>query len=573
MFDKRLIKEITGHKKYFFMMAIHGIWTFLYSVMMALMISDIINSIFIEKQNLRENYITFLYFLLLVLIKMLFTFYSQRYFKRAASELKNNILKKTVKEFLNRGPVETRRLTSGNAAAAWSEAAEQVERYYSEYLPQFAALIISVPMLFVVAMFWDLISALIMLATGPLLPFFLALIGMQSGEANQKRLKSLGNLGAGLLDFLNGIGTLKIFHGEEEYRKFIVKNSEEFRKKTMQVLKIAFLSAFVLEFAATISTAMIAVLLGIRLIYGNIEFHTAFFILLITPDYYMTIRRFGAKFHTAMGAKAAADRLYEYAVDEKVEKETEFLIEQPEAIQITLNNVSYQYKDSQSKALNHISMTMEKNKVTAIVGKSGSGKSTLSYLLMQFVEAEGLIYFNQYVINYMEPALVRTYISYIPQKPHIFHDTLRNNLLLAKKDATEAQLQEAIQKSALEELVKNLPEGLDTVLTETGSNISIGEAQRIAFARACLKNCPIIIMDEISSALDKENERLLRLSFEEMSKDKTVVIIAHRLETVKNADMIYVLEDGSIKENGNHEKLLSLNGCYRELVDNWGVAY
>jgi len=162
-------------------------------------------------------------------------------------------------------------------------------------------------------------------------------------------------------------------------------------------------------------------------------------------------------------------------------------------------------------------------------------------------------------------------IAYIPQKPYVFHDTVRNNLLHAKQGATEEEIWEALDKAALTKFVQGLSQGLDTVLTEIGSNISVGEAQRLAFARAYLKDCPFIILDESTSALDEENEMLLRETFEGLSKKKTVLIIAHRLETVKNANVIYVLEQGAVKETGNHNTLYANKGIYRELVDTWGV--
>jgi len=403
------------------------------------------------------------------------------------------------------------------------------------------------------------------------------LVGMQSKEANQKRLKRLLELGDSMLDFLNGIRTLKIFHGVESYRTIIEKNSDEFRKETMQVLKIAFLSAFVLEFAATISTALIAVSLGLRLLYRNMDFYPAFFILLITPDYYMAIRKFGAKFHTAMGAKAGADKLctQEDGKDREkadFEKKPQIPLGNTAYIDIHLKNISYQYAQGKNQALKDITMTIENRKITALVGKSGSGKSTLSYLLMQYIKGEGEIDFNLHKLNKYDTPSIQKLIAYIPQRPYIFQDTLKNNLSIAKKDATREELMEVLKKSALTEFVKKLPQGMDTMLTEIGESISIGEAQRIAFARAYLKNAPIIVMDEITSALDEENEKLVKETFETLCKEKTVFVIAHRLETVKNAHKIYVMEEGSIKESGTHESLLLENGIYKELVETWGES-
>ena len=592
--DKRLLKEVIKNRMYLTAMSVYGVFLFFFSFLTAFFISDIVNLIFIKKEKLSETYIMFLYLSLVLVLKTIFIFFVERYFKMTAASLKNKILVKAMDDMLKQGPVLTKGQASGGIVTSWSEAADHIEPFYGEYLPQFFSLMITVPLLLVTAFAYDFISACIMLVTGPLLPFFLSLIGIQSKEANKKRLAGLAELGDSMLDFLSGIRTLKLFNGEKEYRNVIIKNSEAFRERTMQVLKIAFLSAFVLEFAATISTAMIAVSLGIRLLYEKNDFRTAFFILLLTPDYYMAIRKFGAKFHTAMGAKAAADVLYKNSQIEEPgnvinksevsnkneisdkrdscdvkETGTEFPFDKNSSIDIQLKNITFQYKENNVNALNNLSMKIEHNNITAIVGKSGAGKSTLAYLLMRFINSSGELYFNQLEVSLIHPKLIRELIAYIPQKPHIFHDTLRNNLLHARKGATNGDIESALEKASLKEFAEALPEGLDTVLTEVGTNISVGEAQRLAFARAYLKDCPIIIMDEITSALDQENEKLLEQTFTSLAKNKTVLIIAHRLETVKKSDVIYILDKGSIIETGNHESLLSGNGIYKELVDVW----
>ena len=573
MLDKRLFNEIKDNRAYLVTMCLYGFCILLFSFFTALLLTDVVNSTFIQKEALDKKYWDFIELAILVLVKSVVTFYFRRFFKVVANTQKNKILLNAIADLLKRGPIITREEAAGGIITSWTEAADQIEPFYSEYLPQLFVLMISVPFLLAIAFYYDAISALIMLITGPLLPFFLSLIGMQSGEANKKRLEGLAKLGDSMLDFLNGIRTLKIYNGVEGYRRRIEENSEKFRSMTMQVLKISFLSAFVLEFAATISTAIIAVSLGLRLMYHHIDFFSAFFILLLTPDYYVAIRKFGAKFHTAMGAKAAADNLYRYRGGVEAFSHEEFVFSPwyREQITITLKHVSYQYKDSMVKALNDVSMKIEQGKITAIVGKSGSGKSTLAYLLMRFIEAEGELYFNHIKITRQKPEDIRSMIAYIPQKPYVFHDTVRNNLLHAKQEATEEEIWEALDKAALTKFVQGLSQGLDTMLTEIGSNISVGEAQRLAFARAYLKDSPFIILDESTSALDEENETLLRETFEGLSKKKTVLIIAHRLETVKNANVIYVLEQGAVKETGNHNTLYANKGIYRELVDTWGV--
>ena len=599
MLDKRLMLEIKGNKTYYAVMLMNGLLSLLFSYLTAFFIANIINDIFIRRTSFYKQYLLFAGFLALLLIKTIVTFFFHRYFRRFAHGKKNEILLKSVEDLLRRGPVTSRGDASGGIITSWCDASDQIEPFYSQYLPQFFVLAVTVPLFLCISLYYDGVSALIMLVTGPLLPFFMSLIGRQSKEANQKRLAGLSRLGDSMLDLLNGIRTLKLYHGIQSYRQLIVRQSEEFRRLTMEVLRIAFLSSFVLELAATISTAMIAVSLGIRLLQGTILFYPAFFILLLTPDYYMGIRKFGARFHTAMGAKAAADSLYQYR-DHQEETEARILYQHPDhqvetkagikdqypvnqvcqgseeeklllipnqPVTITVEHLFFHYPNSNNQVLKDLSLRVESGRVTAIIGKSGAGKSTLSYALMKFINYEGSVYFNHIDVSRVKPESLRSMIAYLPQKPYLFHDTLRNNLLMARQNATEEELIEALEKAALTDFVRSLPQGMDTKIFETGANISVGEAQRLAFARAYLKNCPVILMDESTSALDAENERLIREGFQALARNKTVIVIAHRLETVKHADIIYVLEDGSMKEAGTHEELLSVPGRYRQLVE------
>lgn len=572
MLDKRLMKEIKQNKPYKRVMILYGFFHFIFAVLLAFCLADVIHAVFMQGESFQKQGIKLFVFFLLICIRMQFHYLFQSYFKKVAVNLKNKILLQAVHELVEIGPIQARENGSGGLVSSWLEAGEDIEPFYGEYLPQFFSLVITVPLILVVSFFVDPISGAIMLVTGPLLPFFLSLIGMRSKEENKKRLAKLEALGDGMLDFLNGVRTLKLFHGIESYRNIIEKSSDEFRIQTMQVLKIAFLSAFVLEFAATISTALIAVSLGLRLIYAKMDFFPAFFILLITPDYYMAIRKFGAKFHTAMGAKAGADKLYDFIQKEQTEQKPKLPMEKSDKIKICLKNVTYSYDEGAKFALDQISLSIEPGKLTALVGKSGSGKSTLSYLLMQYIKAKGLIEFGTYDVNKFDKKSIQNLISYIPQKPYIFQDTLYNNIAMAKKDTCESEVLKAIEKAALYEFVEKLPLGLETMLTEIGENISIGEAQRIAFARAYLKDAPILIMDEITSALDQENEEFIKHTFESLKKEKTVLVIAHRLATVEHADVIYVMEDGKVVESGDHVQLKKKeNGIYKELIQTWEV--
>ncbi len=572
MFEKRLFREVSGETAYLLRMALNGLVSFLISFSVAFTMSEAVSNLFIRKQTFAKQVPWFAALGCALLLRAVSTAFFSRSFRLVAERKKNDLLLRATGGIMARGPAAGGGETSGALAMSVFESADKIELYYSEYLPQFFVLAVSLPLLLAAVFCRDAVTGLIMLVTGPLLPFFLSLVGAQSKKANGKRLESLKRLSGSMLDFLSGAKTLKIFGAAKSYREKVAQNSENFRKMTMEVLRISFLSAFVLELAATLSIAMIAVSLGLRLMAGRMAFSGAFFALLISPDYYYAIRKFGAKFHTAMAASAAVKVLFPYIDTRPAGPAGER--EQPEpaggGLEVDVSELRYTYPGAAREALSGLSLRLRVGQVTAVVGKSGSGKTTLSYLLMRFIDPdEGRILVNGEDIRAVSPDSLRRSIAYIPQKPYVFHDTLRGNLLLAKPAAEDAELLAALEKAALLPFFKNLPQGLDTVLSENGGNISSGEAQRLSFARAYLKDCPLLLMDEATSALDSHNQELIRQAFSELARGRTVLVIAHRLETVRNAGTIYVLENGRVAEAGTHRELTAAGGIYSALVSAW----
>ncbi|HUW52868.1 MAG TPA: thiol reductant ABC exporter subunit CydD [Rhodanobacter sp.] len=467
------------------------------------------------------------------------------------------------------GPRWAARQSSGDIVTRFVDGVETLIPYYAGYLPQvaFAALVPAVILLVVLTA--DPWSALVLLVTAPLIPLFMVLVGRAAEQASQRRWLRLRRMGARFMDALSGLTTLRLCRATEREQALLAATGEAYRQETMAVLRIAFLSALVLEFFATISIAVLAVLIGFRLMWGTLAFEPGLFVLLLAPELFLPLRALGTQRHRRMEAAAAAEDLIALLAT-PVEAATA-AGSSPRAfaaaqIGIAFEQVGFGYTPDR-EVLHDLDLCVDADTELTLVGASGSGKSTLFNLLMGFAMPQrGRILVNGEDITALDIASWRRHIAWLSQRAHVFHGTLRDNLLIAAPGAGDAQLERAVQAAALVPVIARLPLGLDTPLGEHGQGLSGGERQRLALARAWLRDAPLLLLDEPTQHLDGATAAVIDTVLAKLAIGRTVIRIAHRLDTIATEARVAVMTEGRIVEVGRAGDLRATHGAFARLL-------
>jgi len=488
-----------------------------------------------------------------------------------ALRVKARLRDRLFSHLLSLGPTYTRQERTGELASVAVQGIEELEAYFSQYLPQLIlAVLVPVTFLVFIARI-DWLSAAVLLLTAPLIPLFMVLIGSLAETLTRRQWQTLRRLSAFFLDVIQGLETLKMLGRSRENLAKIEQASESYRITTMQVLRVTFLSALALELVSTLSTAVVAVQVGLRLLYGWVTFEQAFFVLLLAPEFYLPLRMLGMRFHAGMSGAAAGQRIFELlemAKDQRPKPEPSYPLSfvHP-ALSISFQDVHYSFPN-RDPVLTGVTFLVAAGQKTALIGLSGAGKSTLASLLLRFDEpTQGMIVVGDQPLASIPAEDWRQQIAWVPQNPYLFQDTLAANIRLGCPQATLEEVIHAANQAHADVFIDCFAQGYDTLIGERGARLSAGQAQRIALARAFLKDAPILILDEGTANLDPETAALVQDSLRELAKGRTVILIAHHLNTVIDAEQIVVLDRGQVVETGSHRSLLNRHGLYAKMVE------
>ncbi|MFH2103053.1 MAG: thiol reductant ABC exporter subunit CydD [Chloroflexota bacterium] len=534
-------------------------------------LSQVVDRVFLGGEILGDLSIPFSVLLIIILARSALAWLIEVSATKVAVRIKNDLRAQLYAKILNMGPRFSQGQRTGELTATVVEGVEALDAYFSQYLPQLviAALVPVSILLFVLPL--DLLSGLVLLFTAPLIPLFMYLIGKAGEALTNRQWDTLSRLSAHFLDSLQGLVTLKHLGRSREQARTIADAIDRFRDVTLGVLRGTFLSALVLELVTTLSTAVVAVEVGLRLLYGYLPFQDAFFLLILAPEFYLPLRMLGLRFHAGMAGVAAARSIFAL-LDEPVQPHSEGgnlpAGTTRTVSELNLKKVSFAYASDLPPVLERVSFSVRNGQHVAIVGVTGAGKSTLAAILLGFLTPSGgRVEVDGCPLDEIPIDDWRSRIAWVPQQPYLFHDTFAANIRLARPDAGDQEVENAARAANLHDFISSLPDGYATLIGEDASRLSAGQAQRLALARAFLKDAPILLLDEPTSSLDPHQEALLQQSIRRLTTGRMVVTIAHRLNTVTQADMIVVLDDGRVVETGTHDQLLARRGAYANLVN------
>jgi thiol reductant ABC exporter CydD subunit len=541
--EPRLLRYAHSTRRYLVLTVVLGGCTAFLVVAQAWLLATAVSGAFIDHKGLAQLKLPVTLLFLAVLARALVGWLSERMADRASARAKSELRQALMERVARLGPSGLDRQRSGGLTVLATSGIDALDAYFARYLPQvFLAVIVPVTVI-IVALGADWISAVIIAVTVPLIPLFMALVGQTTKEKMGRQARHLQRLAGHFLDVVAGLPTLKVFGRAKAQAQAIADMTDQYRVATMDTLKVAFLSSLILELLATISVALVAVAVGLRLLGGHLGFSTALFVLILAPEAYLPLRLLGTNFHASAEGMKAADDVF--AVLEQPVPDRGHSTDVPDMARsvLRIEGLEVVYPGRQVPALRLPSLRIEPGEVVAVCGPSGCGKSTLlSVLLCLTTASAGSVRIGEMDLAELDPELWRAQVSWVPQRPHLFARTIAENVRLSRPDASDGDVRAAIARVGLSQVVERLPQGLATVLGTGGAGLSTGERQRVALARAFLRDAPVLLLDEPTANLDGQTEEAVLAAVRTLMAGRTVIIAAHRPSLLNLADRVISLE-------------------------------
>lgn len=510
----------------------------------------------------------------LLITRALLVYVREQVSFKAGMLLRQTMRQAILDKLVRLGPAFIKGKPAGSWASIVLEQVEDLHDYYSKYLPQMT-IAGFIPLVILVVVFplnWA--AGLVLLGTAPLIPLFMILVGMGAADANRKNFSALSRLSGHFMDRLKGLSTLKLFNRGVAETKQIEQASEDFRSRTMSVLRLAFLSSAVLEFFAALSIALLAVYFGFSYLdhldfghYGlGISLFTGMFVLILAPEFYQPLRDLGAHYHAKAQAIGAAESIVEL-LDYPEPLTQQEALQKPalDAVHIQADKLVVKSLDGKV-LLGPISFTLNAGQHLGIVGKSGAGKTSLMQALLGFLPYEGSLTINQVELNATDKGWWRSRIAWLGQNPQLFNGTIAENVALSNPDMSQEHILKLLDDAQLSKFIQSCSLGIHTQIGDQAQGVSVGQAQRIALARALGQSACVFLLDEPTASLDSDSASKVMTSLQGAMAGKTALFITHKLDKLEQFDAVMVLDNGQVAEYGQVSELLENQGALYQLM-------
>jgi thiol reductant ABC exporter CydD subunit len=544
-YDQRLLRAAPATRPFVAVSILLGTLAALLLIAQAWLLAEVVGRAFSGREGVDSLAGPLAWLLGVVLARALVAWLAQVAAGRSSARVKSQLRASLLRHAAAAGPQA--HTDAGALATLATRGIDALDGYFSLYLPQcFLAVIVPTAVIAAIAT-EDWISAAIIAATLPLIPLFMALVGASTRERMDRQFAVLQRLAGHFLDVVAGLTTLKVFGRAKAQIAAVGEITDRYRQAAMATFRVSFLSSLILELVATISVALVAVGVGLRLMGGDLDLRTAMFVLVLAPEAYLPLRQLGASYHASVEGMSAAQQVFAQLERPSTPRGRRADVPDPARHEISVEALTVARRQRECPVLDGLSLTVEPGEVLAITGASGCGKSTfLGVLLGLIAPSSGSVRIGEVALAELEPAAWRAQLAWVAQRPHLFATSIAENIRLGRAGASRREVLHAAAAAGLADVLERRPRGLEATLGDRGAGLSAGERQRIALARAFLRDAPLLLLDEPTANLDGATEERVLQAVRELLPGRTTVLVAHRPALVALADRVFELDRAGV---------------------------